>query len=159
MRIKTICSLKTRKAMACAVYETAPTSLEWKLQLAARLTREKTWYAIPDWDVSLFSHVEKVIRDIWLVYIGLRTKIYSAAFQSVNLSMYIIKVLNTGNCMPYSLISVWVLSRPLLTITSKMQEPGPTVYSPYSRRPQRLTIWRYNYKGNTFSSVISRPWV
>ena len=35
MRIKTICSLQTRKAMACAVYETAPTSLELKVQLAA----------------------------------------------------------------------------------------------------------------------------
>ena len=42
-------------------------------------------------DVSLFSHVRKAIRDIWLVYIGLRTKIYFAAFQCVNLSMYIIK--------------------------------------------------------------------
>ena len=41
-------------------------------------------------DVSLFSHVGKAIRDIWLVYIDLRTKIYSAAFQCVNLSMYII---------------------------------------------------------------------
>ena len=30
-------------------------------------------------DVSLFSHVRKAIRDIWLVYIGLRTKIYFAA--------------------------------------------------------------------------------
>ena len=41
-------------------------------------------------DVSLFSHMRKAIRDIWLVYIGLRTKIYFAAFQCVNLSMYII---------------------------------------------------------------------
>ena len=41
-------------------------------------------------DVLLFSHVGKAIRDIWLVYIGLRTKIYSAAFQCVNLSVYII---------------------------------------------------------------------
>ena len=41
MRIKTICSLQTRKGMARAVYETAPTSLELKLQLAVRLTREK----------------------------------------------------------------------------------------------------------------------
>ena len=84
MRIKTICSLQTRKAMPCAVYETAPTSLEWKLQLAVRLTREKTWYAAPDWTYRF--HVGKAIRDIWLVYIGLRTKIYSAAFQCVNLS-------------------------------------------------------------------------
>ena len=34
----------------------------------------------------------KAIRDIRLVYIGLRTKIYSAAFQCVNLSVYIVKV-------------------------------------------------------------------
>ena len=40
-------------------------------------------------DVSLFSHVGKAIRDIWLVYIALRTTIYSAAFECVNLSMYI----------------------------------------------------------------------
>ena len=37
-------------------------------------------------------------------------------------------------------ISVRVLLRPLLTITSKMLETGPTVYSPYPRRLERLTI-------------------
>ena len=57
------------------------------------------------------------------------------------------------------MISVWVLLRPLLTITSKTQETVPTVYSLYPRRPERLTICRYNYKGSTFSSVILRPWV
>ena len=46
-------------------------------------------------DVSHFSQVGKSIRDIWLVYIGLRTNIYSAAFQCVNLSMYIIIYVNT----------------------------------------------------------------
>ena len=56
-------------------------------------------------------------------------------------------------------ISVWVLLRPLLTITSQMQETGPTAYSPYPRRPQLLTLCRYRYKGSTFSSVILRPWV
>ena len=30
------------------------------------------------------------------------------------------------------------------------------IYSPYPRRPERLTICRYNYKGSTFSSVILR---
>ena len=47
-------------------------------------------------------------------------------------------------------ISVWVLLRPLLTITSKMQETGPMVHSPYPRSPERLTICRYHYKSSTF---------
>ena len=90
MRIKTIkfCSLQTCKAMACALYETAPTSLECMKTSTCRTAH--TWKNMirSSWlDVSLFSHVGKAIRDIWLVYIGLRTKIYSAAFQCVNLSM------------------------------------------------------------------------
>ena len=50
---------------------------------------------------------------------------------------------HTGNRHALHLmISVWVLLRPLLTITSKMKETGPTVYSPYPRRPERLTVCR-----------------
>ena len=88
MRIKTVCSLQTRKAMACArnranrpwmKSSTCRTAHTWKNMIRG------SWL-----DVSLFSHVRKAIRDIWLVYFGLRTKIYSAAFQRVNLSMYII---------------------------------------------------------------------
>ena len=88
MRIKTICSLQTRKAMACArnranqprmKSSTCRTAHTWKNMIRG------SWL-----DLSLFSHVGKAIRDIWLVYIGLQTKIYSAAFQCVNLSMYVI---------------------------------------------------------------------
>ncbi len=60
---------------------------------------------------------------------------------------------HTGN----SAISVWVLQRPLLTITLKMRNTGPTVYRPYPRRLKHVTICRCHCKGSPLSSFILRP--
>ena len=56
--------------------------------------------------------------------------------------------------MPYSLrMSAWVVSRPLLlTIPVEMHETVPTVYRPYPRRQEKLTIYGCHCRGSIFSS-------
>ena len=62
--------------------------------------------------------------------------------------------------VPYSFRSVvWVLLRPTRTNKWKCCETLPTVFCPYLRRLESLTICRCHCKGSIFSSVILRPWM
>ena len=68
---------------------------------------------------------------------------------------------NTGNFTPYSLgIVCGFFNVPHWNFKhGRYCETGPTVYSPYQRILESLTLCWCNYKGSTFSSVILRPWV
>ena len=69
---------------------------------------------------------------------------------------------NTGNFMPCSFrIVCGFFNVPQWTYINVegICETGPTVYRPYPRRLESLTICWFNYKGSTLYSVILRPWV
>ena len=69
---------------------------------------------------------------------------------------------NTGNFIPCSFrIVCGFFNVPQWTYINMegMCETGPTVYRPYPKRLESLTICWFNYKGSTFYSVILRPWV
>ena len=64
---------------------------------------------------------------------------------------------NTGNYVPYACEQCVGSLTSNKVIMNKGCETGPTIYRPYPRRLDSLTICRYHYKGSTFSSVILRP--
>ena len=60
----------------------------------------------------------------------------------------------TGNSVPYSLRQVGSLTSPADYIKLKMWETEPTIYCPYPRRLEHLTICRCHCKGSMFSSWV-----
>ena len=66
----------------------------------------------------------------------------------------------TGLYDPYSFrIVVWVPLHPTRTNQRKCCETGLSVFRPYPRTLESLTICRCRHKGSAFFSVIKRPWV
>ena len=61
---------------------------------------------------------------------------------------------NTRNYVPYSCEQCVGSLTSHKVIMNKGCETGPTIYHPYPRRLDSLTICRYHYKGSTFCSPL-----
>ena len=66
---------------------------------------------------------------------------------------------HTWDYVPYSLRTVCGFFNVPQNLYMQGLWDGATVYRPYPRRLESLPVCRCLYKGSTFSSVISRPWV
>ena len=94
----------------------------------------------------------------WILYLPSDCRVALYELISPSISQYNNKGQNTTpgtSCPTLYDKRVGSFTSPAMNHDIDDARDGPTVYSPYPRRPGRLTICRYNYKAAcTFSSVI-----
>ena len=122
---------------------------EWMCIYIPHISHDVSW-----WFTMLLSEIERQLVKAPLLSVHFWSDTHPAHAWNVR------QTTTPGTSSPtLSDKCVASITSPANHVTPKMQETRPTVYSPYPRRLQCLTICRYNYKGNTFPSVILRPWV